>query len=57
MILQDGIVYPVPELESIGLGVEFNERYAQQLEREQADAFEFSSPPFLRRRDGSWTNW
>jgi galactonate dehydratase len=53
----DGVVYPVPPRTSFGLGVEFNEAYAQELEREQADAFEYSSPPFLRKKDGSWTNW
>lgn len=37
----DGIVYPVPPSSSVGLGVEFNEEYAQQLETEQAgDRFE-----------------
>ena len=79
----DGVVYPVPGLDDVGLGIEFNEeyvlcaslmvrtaivhtkrtylcigiRYAIQLEKEQEGAFEYSSPPFLRRRDGSWTNW
>lgn len=53
----DGVVYPVPALDDVGLGIEFNEEYAIELEKEQAGAFEYSSPPFLRRRDGSWTNW
>lgn len=53
----DGVVYPVPSLDDVGLGIEFNEEYAMELEKEQEDAFEFSTPPFLRRRDGSWTNW
>ncbi len=56
----DGVVYPVPDPDdpaNWGLGIEFNEAYAIELEEEQAGAFEYSSPPFLRRRDGSWTNW
>lgn len=53
----DGVVYPVPPHDEIGLGIEFNEEYAMELEKEQEGAFEFSTPPFLRRRDGSWTNW
>eukprot|EP01045_Picozoa_sp_COSAG04_P007484 COSAG04_NODE_393_length_15147_cov_44.965643_9_plen_69_part_00 len=53
----EGVVYPVPAADSIGLGVEFNEEYAIELAKEQEDDFEYSSPPFLRRRDGSWTNW
>jgi galactonate dehydratase len=53
----DGVMYPVPPLDDVGLGVEFNEEYAMELEKEQEGSFEFSTPPFLRRRDGSWTNW
>jgi galactonate dehydratase len=57
----DGIVYPVPapdDVDNFGLGIEFNEEYAIELEQELEErGFEYSSPPNLRRRDGSWTNW
>jgi galactonate dehydratase len=45
----DGSHYIVPE--APGLGVDVNEDYLK------AAAFEYSEPPHLRRKDGSFTNW
>jgi galactonate dehydratase len=45
----DGANYVVPD--APGLGVEVDE------ERLVAAVFEYSEPPHLRRRDGSFTNW
>jgi galactonate dehydratase len=44
----EGTRYPVPT--GPGLGVEFNEKYAEE-------PFEFWEAPRFRRRDGSYTNW
>jgi galactonate dehydratase len=44
-----GTCFPVPE--KPGLGIEFNEEAAQEME------FKFWEAPHLHRKDGSYTNW
>jgi galactonate dehydratase len=45
----DGSDYVVPD--TPGLGVDVDEAFARR------QTFQFSEPPHLRRRDGSYTNW